>query len=284
MGKSLIEDEDGEFQAWKLAWIPIVIFAFWILNPIVIVNAGERGVILTWGAVEDKIMGEGMNFRTPIAQDVKIIDVRTQKYEVKAAAASADLQDVSTTVALNYHLDSTKVNRIYQTLGYDWSERVIVPAIQESVKAATAQFTAEELITKRAAVKQKIEDITTARLGEYGINEETISITDFTFSDSFNIAIENKVTAEQNALAARNKLEQIKYEAEQKVTTATAEATAIRIQGEALHNNPDVVSLRWIERWNGVLPSVLAGGGNGFIFDISSLATPQTGNNGNETR
>lgn len=278
MGKSLVEDEDGNFQAWKLALIPIVLIAFWILNPIVIVNAGERGVVLTWGAVEDRIMGEGMNFRTPIAQDVKIIDVRTQKYEVKAAAASADLQDVSTTVALNYHLDSTKVNKIYQTLGYDWSERVIVPAIQESVKAATAQFTAEELITKRAAVKQKIEDITTARLGEYGINEETISITDFTFSDSFNIAIENKVTAEQNALAARNKLEQIKYEAEQKVTTATAEAKAIQIQGDALKNNPSVVNLRWIEKWNGVMPIVFGGGGNGFIFDISSVATPQTGN------
>lgn len=277
-GTFWIDDDGNVVKWWKLLCIPLVLGLILIFNPIVIVNAGERGVVLTWGAVEDRIMNEGMNWRTPIAQDVKIIDVRTQKYEVKAAAASADLQDVSTTVALNYHLDSTRVNKLYQTLGYDWSDRVIVPAIQESVKAATAQYTAEELITKRALVKQKIEEITTARLATYGIQEETISITDFTFSESFSVAIENKVTAEQNALAAKNKLEQVKYEAQQTIEQARGKAEALTIEGKALAENPAIAQLRWIEKWSGTLPLVVSGSGSGFIFDISSFTTPQTEN------
>lgn len=266
-------DNDDEIQIWKYVWIPVVIFAIWILNPIVIVNAGERGVVLTWGAVEDRIMGEGMNWKTPIAQSVQIMDVKTHKYSATATAASKDLQDVDTEVALNYRLDAGRVNMVYQTIGMDFADRIVSPAIQESVKVGTARFTAEELITKRPEAKEAIDNDLKARLEPYGIIVDTISITNFDFSDQFTAAIESKVTAEQNALAAKNKLEQIKYEAEQKVTTATAEATAIRIQGEALQNNPSVVSLRWIEKWNGIL-SIVSGGGNGFIFDISSLTTP----------
>jgi len=267
-----IADEEFDFPKWPMIAL-VAILVVWALNPIVIVGPGERGVVLTWGAVQDNIMGEGMNFRMPIAQDVKIMSVQTHKYSVTETAASKDLQDVKTEVALNYRLDAARVNKIYQTLGMDFDDRVISPAVQESVKAGTAQFTAEELITKRPEAKNAIDSALTTRLEPYGILVDTISITDFKFSDQFTAAIETKVTAEQNALAAKNKLEQIKYEAEQKVTTATAEATAIKIQGDALKDNPGVVSLRWIEKWSGTMPLVYSSGtGSGnMIFDMTSF-------------
>lgn len=236
--------------------IGVVIFIVIVLffNSLTIVRAGQRGVVLTWGAVSDTIFDEGLHFKIPIAQRVQKIDVRIQKDEVPAAAASKDLQVVTSTIALNYHLDPNQVNKIWQEVGKDYNSRIIAPSIQEAVKATTAKFTAEELITKREEVKEAIKLSLAERLIVRGIIVDEFNIVDFDFSRAFNEAIEMKVTAEQLKLKADRDLERIEIEKEQRITEAQGKAEAIRIEASALKVNPQVVELRWIEKWNGQVP------------------------------
>jgi regulator of protease activity HflC (stomatin/prohibitin superfamily) len=229
---------------------------------IIAIAAGHRGVLLTWGKVEDKILPEGVSFVTPYVNQVVPISVQTSVFTATASSASADLQDVTTEVTLNYHLDSLTVNKIYQNLGLEWERRVIQPAIQEAVKASTASYTAEELITKRPLVKDSIDTSLKEKLSPYGITVETVYITNFKFSDQFTQAIESKVTAVQLAQKAENDLARIKIEAQQIIETAKGSAESIRIQGQALRDNPALVSLKWTEKWDGILPNTLIVGGN----------------------
>lgn len=256
----------------------IILFFF----PVVFINAGERGVLMTFGK-PTAVLDEGINFRIPFVQSTAIMNVRTVKYEAQAEAASRDLQDVKTTVALNYHLDPTRVLEIYRDIGNNGNvdSAVIAPAIQESVKAATAVYNAEELITERPVVKQRIEENLFKRLQDRGILTETLSLTDFKFSPSFTQAIEAKQVAQQEALQAENVLQKVKVEAEQAVasaqgqanatlTKANAEATALKIQSDALKQSNQVLTLRYIEKWNGQLPTVL-GTNAGLLLPIQNL-------------
>ncbi|MBM4287030.1 MAG: prohibitin family protein [Deltaproteobacteria bacterium] len=239
-------------------------------KPWVQVGAGERGVVLNFGAVQDYVLGEGLHFRIPVVQTVVPMDVRVQKSVTSAAAASSDLQDVSSDVALNYHIIPDKANVVYQTIGIEFKNRIIDPAVQEVVKAVTARYTAEELITKRPAVSEAMRTTLAERLMAYNIAVDAFSIVGFSFSKIFMEAIEAKQTAEQLALKARRDLERIKIEAEQKITAATAEAESLRIQREVI--SPDLIdlrrieaNLRAIEKWNGVLPQVTGAGAVPFI-------------------
>ena len=232
-----------------------------------VVGAGERGVVLTLGQVSDSVWSEGLHLKLPLIQSVKILDVKTQVESIDATAASKDLQNVTAKVALNYHLDSGRVNKLWQALGAEYKVRIIDPAIQEAVKAVTAKYTAEELITKRPQVKDDVKLALTERLNKEFIIVDEFSIVNFDFSASFNQAIEAKVTAEQNALASKNKLEQVKYEAEQRITEARGEAEAIRIQAQAIQNQggAEYVNLKAIEKWNGTLPQYMLGNTTPFI-------------------
>ena len=219
------------------------------------VGAGERGVFLQFGAVKDKILGEGLYFKIPIIHSVVKIDVKTQKDEVPASASSKDLQMVTSRIALNYHLAPDSVNRVWQEVGKDYNTRIIAPSIQEAVKATVAKFTAEELITKREEVKEHIKDNLTNRLPENFIVVDGFNIIDFSFSEAFNTAIEAKVTAEQLKLKAERDLERIRIEKEQKISEAEGKARAIQIEAQALMANAKVVELRWIEKWDGKVPT-----------------------------
>jgi len=260
MEKKITDYENIPIKGIIIGLVIVILLFFSIF----IVNAGERGVVLTFGKPNEIASSEGLHFKIPFAQRVIKMDVKTQKYEADAGAASKDLQVVSTKIAVNYHLVPEWTPQLYQEIGVAYQDRVIQPAVQEVVKASTAKFTAEELITRRAEVKEDIKQLLKERLQERGIVVEDISITNFDFSDSFNSAIEAKVTAEQNALQAKNKLEQIKYEAEQTVTKAEAEAEALRVQKQQI--TPDLIKLREIEvqrtaieKWNGELPQVTGG-------------------------
>lgn len=223
-----------------------------ILAPFTIVGAGEVGVVTRVGAYT-RTMGPGMHWLTPLVEGVDKFDVQTQKEQVEASAASADLQTVNTTIAVNYNVDPQRVGDLYVRIGEDYKGKVIDPAIQEVVKAITAQYTAEELLTKRADVTTLIQTQLASRLLPSDIVVTSISITDFKFSDSFNAAIEAKVTAEQNALAAKNKLDQVQFEAQQTVATAKAQAEAIQIQAQAINSQggADYVALQKIKQWDG---------------------------------
>ena len=266
--KSIIEKQVRFGAKVVVGLIAVAILSSIIMGSIAIVPAGNRGVLLTWGKVETKILGEGISMVTPYMNQVQVMPVQTMKYTASASSASSDLQIVTTEVTLNYHLDAGSVNKIYQQFYYTWEDRVIVPAIQEAVKASTAEFGAADLIQKRPVVKDAIETALKERLSGYNIVVENVYITDFKFSPEFESAIEAKVVAEQNAQQAENVLKQKKVEAEQmiatadglaqsKILTATAEAKAIQIQAEAIKQSREVLQLRWIEKWNGLLPQYL---------------------------
>ncbi|MBI2583490.1 MAG: prohibitin family protein [Candidatus Aenigmarchaeota archaeon] len=263
----VIEDTRKNRTTRKWLFVPVVIILLMLIfGAFVIVPAGHRGVILTWGAVDTvKIFGEGLHFKIPVVQNVEKMEVRTKKYSALATSASKDLQDVSAEVALNYHLDVSRVNEIYQRLGLEFEDRIIAPAIQESVKASTAKFNAEELITQRPLIKQEIEDVLRDRLEQFGIILEIVSITEFTFSPEFTVAIEEKQVAEQRALKAQNDLKRIEIEAQQKVASARGEAESIQIINEELEQSPRYLEWLATNKWNGQLPLVTGDGVTPFI-------------------
>lgn len=241
-------------------WTVVIIIGLIVANSTFgTIGAGQRGILLRFGAVTSTVYDEGLYFKMPFIEEVKKIDVKVQKEQTEASAASKDLQSVQAVVALNFHIVPKEVGRIYQEIGIDYKEKLIDPSIQESVKAATAKFTAEELISKREVIRTEMKKLMTDKLGTWGINVDDVNIVNFNFSASFNTAIESKVTAEQDALASKNKLEQIKFEAEQKIVEAKGKAEAMRVESEALKSNPEVLQLRALEKWNGVLPQVTSG-------------------------
>jgi len=261
------------------------------------IPSGYKGVLLTWGKVEDTILQEGLNFKVPFTQSVELMNVQIQKAESTEATATKDLQEVSTTVAVNYRLDPLAVNEIYKDLRQDYANRVIKPNIEESLKATTAIFRAEELVTKRAEVKQTFDEILAERLSIFNIQVVSVSLTDFQFSSSFSAAIDAKVTAEQQALVSKNELEKIRYEAQQQIIQAEAakNATIRRAEGEALAQiidaNATAKSIQiitsqmteeyadylWLKQWDGRLPMVYTKDENGIMIDISEFLNT-TGN------
>jgi prohibitin 2 len=267
------DKDDGEgwhlpkgFNWRRYAILGGVVLLFLLIgNPLGTVGAGERGILLRFNAVTGTIYDEGLFFRWPLIERVIILDIKIQKEQADATAASADLQTVHSDVAVNFHINAGKVASIYQEVGVDYKSRIIDPALQEGVKAITARFTAEELITRRETVKEDIKVLLREKLEPRGIMIDEFNIVDFGFSASFNSAIEAKVTAEQQALAAKNKLEQIKFEAEQRVAEAQGKAEAMRVESEALRTNPQILELRALEKWDGVLPQVTGSGGIPFV-------------------
>ena len=222
--------------------VVLVLLLFLGYNSFQIVGAGERGVVFsTFGGVQAGVRGEGLQLKVPFIQTIIPMDVRINKAETDAAASSKDLQTV---------------------------ESRIDPSVQEAVKAAAAQFTAEELITRRAEVSEEIKAMLTGRLVPHNIVVDEFNIVDFNFSSVFNQAIEAKQTAEQDALRAERELDRVRIEAEQTIAAAQAEAESQRLQRETL--TEELLQFRAIERWDGVLPQVV-GGAVPFI-DIGAMS------------
>jgi len=258
--------------------IILIIIGIVAFASVKIVDAGHRGVLLHWNAVDlsQPPLEEGLHFVVPFQDEVVDVEVRTLKYEKNTRSASKDLQTVETTVTVNYHPDKESVHRLYKNLGLDYENRVIQPAIEETVKQVTANYNAEELITKRPLVKQDIESSIRERLNQFEVVTEVISITDFEFSPLFSQAIESKVEAEQKALKAENDLRRIEVEAKQReanaiglananIAEAKGEAEAIAIINQALAENPNYLEWLKTQAWDGKLPLVVGEGGTPFI-------------------
>lgn len=246
------------------AVLVLLVLAF---NSYITVPAGRRGVLTTWGKVDPIPYGEGLHFVSPVGQRVEMVNVQTLMGQVDADSASKDLQTVHARISLNFHVTPEKAAVLYQTLGVGYWDSVIVPSLQEAVKAATAKFTAEELITKRPDVRELIRAALSTRLAPHDITVDELSIVNFNFSPSFNQAIEAKVTAAQQKLKAEMDLQRIDVEAQQKISMARAEAETIKIQAEAVkaQGGAEYVQLKAIEKWNGALPQTTAGGALPFI-------------------
>ena len=262
----------------------VVLVILW--NCWVIVESGHVGVVRTLGSVQPDHLEEGFHGKRPFIDDVVEIDVRLRKAESDASAASGDLQVVNTQVAVQYSLVGDMMPRTYQRIGPRATvveTNVIYPAILESVKAITAKYTAEELVTKRADVKLQIQEAIGTNINTTLAQKEVtgavrlanVAITDFEFSDEFNNAIEEKVRAEQEALKAENekvrRVTQAEAAAAERTLAADAEAyqieveskaraDAIRREAEALKDNPSLIELRIAEKWDGQLPQFTGGG------------------------
>lgn len=257
------------------AVVTIIVIIVILAESIVIVEAGHRGVVLYLGAVENRVLGEGVHFIAPFLEQVVPMEVRTQKFQAEASAASNDLQEVQTVIAVNYRIDPTEANKIYQTLGVNYGDRVISPTIQESVKASVAKFNAEELITKRETAKSVIANAIRSTLAANDIQTQNVFITDFKFSDAFASQIEQKVVAFQKYLTELNNLRSVGVVANQSVAQAegqarataakaTGESQAIKIITSQLRESPEYLQWQAISKWNGQMPYAL--GSSGFPF------------------
>lgn len=265
----------GGFIAFLVFGVMALILMFSSFGTIA---AGQAGVKTRLGPVV-KVMEPGFYMKTPFIESVhkmsvKTLTIRMENTEdgrLSLASASKDLQDVSIGVVVNYHIDATKVGNIYQQYNSvaNFESNVIEPAIRKIIKETSAQYTAEELVTKRAEFASAVNKTLAENFTTKDAVLEEVNITNLEFSSSFTKAIEEKVTAEQSALAAKNKLEQIKFEAEQTVVTAKAEAEAQTIKARALESSggKQVVELEAIkvqraavEKWNGVLPTQMIPG------------------------
>jgi len=258
------------------AIVTFIVIAIIISESVVIVQAGHRGVVLYVGAVEKRVLGEGLHFIIPFAEQVIQLEVRTLKFQADASAASNDLQEVATVIALNYHIDPNDANIVYQQLGADYADRIIAPTIQESVKASVAKFNAEELITKRETAKAVIAQAIRNTLSTRDITVETVFITDFKFSEAFANQVESKVVAYQKYLTEQNNLRAVQVVANQTVVQAQAQARsnvaraegesqAIKVITDQLRQDPQYLQWQSINKWNGQMPYALGSGGFPFF-------------------
>lgn len=277
---------------WAVIGIVVLIIAG---SSLTIVPAGNTGVVLTLGKVSETSFQEGAHFKIPFVQAVENMSNKIQVYETPASAVSKDLQTVSSTLAVNYRLVSDKSDDMYKNVGLEYQTILITPVVQECFKSATANYTAEQLITERQTVADDVKEALEAKLNDYGIYIEKFNIVNFDFSEEFNNAIEAKQVAEQNLLKTKTEQEQAivvaNAEAEKKVISAKADAEAIMAQAQAQADanellekslTPKVIAYEQIQKWNGVMPKV-TGSDKGMLVNIdlddiessSSYTTPQ---------
>src|SRR2546426_5857003 len=245
-----------------------------VANTLVIVDAGHVGVVTRFGAVTGAIFDQGLSYKIPFAEAVWIADVRTQKEQVDAAAASRDLQEVKSTIALNYHLDAQNAATVYRQIGPQYKQRVVDPSIQEAFKFTTAQFTAEELITQREAVKNRAREFLRERLGAFNVIVDELNIVSFEFAKSFNDAIEAKQVAAQRVQQSLREQERARVDADTRVISAQGDASAVLTRAKAAAEAQQIqrqtlselyVQFLAVDKWDGKMPQVTGTGGTPFI-------------------
>ena len=248
---------------WSCIWVWVLILIVLFFKSWFIIEPWYNGFTVTLGKINKTVYSDWLHLKTPIITKAVKYNIQTQKLEAITEASSKDLQTVTASIVVNYKYKESEVVNLYKNVWKEEkvAEKIITPAVQEVFKSVVAKYSAEQLITERSVVSKDIEDSLNKRLESYGIQIQLFNIVNFDFSKSFNDAIEAKVTAEQNALAEKNKLEKVKYESEQKVVAAEAQAKAIEIQAKAIQNQwgAEYVKLKWIEKWNGQLPTTMAG-------------------------
>jgi regulator of protease activity HflC (stomatin/prohibitin superfamily) len=249
------------------------------------VGVGEVGIKTRFGAVVGKPLSPGIQTKIPFVEKISIMDTKIKKLEVDANAASKDLQTITSKLAVNYSVKLNSADSLFKEVGPDYQNIIIAPAIQESVKSITAQYTAEELISKRSEVSKKMQEALEAKIKDRGLTVNSFNITNFDFSPAFNAAIEAKQVAQQNVLKAQQELEQTKVEAEKKVAqaeadakakiaNAQAEAESLKLQKQEITDS--LLRLREIEvqaeiakKWNGQLPTYMTGENGVSLFNIT---------------
>lgn len=239
----------------------IILTIIILIASITTVPTGYVGVKTRFGKVQDDVIQEGFNFKAPFIESIVKIDCRTQKYEVTTEASSKDLQKISNLkIVINYNVDKTTANNLYKEVGKDYQTVLIEPAILESIKQGISQYTAEETITKRNEVADTIMNLLKQKLENKGVIVTALNITDLSFSEEFDTAVEQKQIVEQETQKAQYELEKAKVENEKKIENAKADAEVMRQQNEQITENylrlKEIENeQRAIEKWNGQLPT-----------------------------
>lgn len=263
--------------------VPAIIILMLVWMSFYTVGPGRRGVLVRLGEVQPGVIEPGAHLKIPFVDALVELNVRVQKFSAKETAASKDLQVVATTIAVNYHLNPASVDKLYKTVGRSQAvqARILVPAVSNAVKAVTARYNAEELISKRDVVREGIEKEIREALKSYSVSIDAVSVTNFSFSREYTNAIEKKQVAQQRALQAKYELQKTKIDAQQRVVkaeaqakatvaAAEAEAKAMRLKRQAI--TPELIKLEAIQRWDGKLPKVSSGdGGMMSLIDLKSV-------------
>lgn len=239
----------------------IVGFGTWF-----IVDVGTVGVKFNAVTGQTASCQQGFHFKVPLLESVTKFDVKTQRMDEKAVGASKDLQEVTFELALNYHLDYAKVNELYVKVGRDYQQKVIYPAINEIVKATASKFPVEQIIVNREVLKTEIEKSLATKLGLYDIIVENVNLVDIDFTAEFNKVVEEKQIEEQRIKTAQ--YVRMQAEEQKKTTILQAEAEAQKQNLLRAAVSEKVISLKWIEKWDGKLPDIIAGDKGGMLLNI----------------
>lgn len=282
--KARIINDTKSINTKKIIVIAVIVavVALLVAASITIVPAGHSGVVVTLGKVNENVLSEGFHLKAPFVQNVVKMSNQIQKCEIDdAESVSKDLQAISSTIVVNYKISNNSAATIYRNIGKDYETIMLMPAIHESLKAVTAKYTAEELVTSRSQVALEIQETLEEKMADYGILIEKFNIVNFSFSEEFSKAIEAKEVAQQNLLKAKTEQEQVlveaNAEAEKKVIAAEAEAKAILAKAEAQAEanevianslNQYVLENNKIEKWDGKLPYATGGAS---IIDVSGI-------------
>ena len=262
--KQIYEEKivEKEYEKWNYSKMVIfsIVSLFLIITifgSFATVRSGEVGLRVRFGKIVDTSLNEGINFKIPYIEKISKVNIKVQKVELGTESSSKDLQTITTKLAVNYKVDNEKASNLYKTVGNSYQETILVPAIQESIKAVMSEYTSEQTITKRNEVSDKCLDEIQNKMEKYGIHIVEFNIIDLDFSPAYNQAIEQKVVAEQNVLKAQQELEKTKIEAEKKIVEAEATNKANQLLKQNVTD--EVLMKQFIEKWDGKLPETYAG-------------------------
>lgn len=254
----------------KFFGIPIVVLCllvcFLILcNPFVMVGPGERGIKIKLGQVQPECYGEGLHLIFPFIQKFRTMDVKTQKNTLTTSVYTKDIQQARITYVINYNVQPDKVNKLFQEVGLDYGNKILTPVVEGTIKDIIGKWNAQDLIANREKATGDILFKLQSQLSDNYINVTDFQMIDVNYSSVFEKAIENKVTAEQEALRAKNKTVQVQEEAKQKVIAAEAEARSMSIRAQALSQNKSLVQYEAVQKWDGKMPQYMMGNSVPFI-------------------
>ena len=254
--------------------ILLIFIIITLISSLTTVPTGFVGVKTRFGQVQDTTIQEGLNLKLPFVEKIVKMDCRTQKTEYIMEASSKDLQKISNfKVAINYNVSKETANQLYKEVGIDYKSIIVEPAIQEAMKATIANYTAEELITKRNEVSTFALNSLFDKLQDKGIQLTSLNILDLSFSEEFDKAVEEKQIVEQETQKAQYELEKAKVENEKKIENAKAEAEVMKQQN--LQITEQYLKLKEIEnqkamidKWTGNLPNTMLSDSISSIFNI----------------
>lgn len=258
---------------WMIAGAVTALVVMTIVMSMAVVPTGYVGIKTQFGKVQDDVLQEGMNFKIPLVEDLILMDCRTKKVEVTSGSSSKDMQTVNVTIALNYNVNKSTANKLYKEVGIDYENIIISPAILESIKSVMAQYTAEELITKRAEVSAMVREALSNKILTRGFDVTEFNITNIDFSQAFDTAIEQKAVKQQEVEAAKAELERQKIQNDKEISIAEKDAKVMELQNSQVTDKTIKlkeleIMEKMIEKWNGEYPKTMLGEDTSALFNV----------------